>query len=344
MVSPKQSRHARMLVISAGCVLACLCIPFIMQGQIRSDGVELLQETVDFGVMRTRTPVKPRTVKIRNATALPVKVTRMEVGCGCIAARLSTGDDIPANGESDVLISLDEKKALVGQHAYDVSIYTDSETSPFIAIPVTYTFQPDIEVPTGGMLIESKGPYGQGAARIVDLSGKLKIRRVQSSSARITWTSIETTGMSEQGSKFHCVDIIGATTPLQPKGPIDESITLALEGVEPNTVVIPVKGSVQGPVKVSPATVMIGTAIEFDRQIEFLATEGVKFKSLKSSTDAIRAEVVKDGNGESNRIRLHGKLPATSAGKLREASIRVEFSKPSGEIEIVRVVGAPIRS
>lgn len=303
-------------------------------------------KSVDLGVFKEKSYSISKTVYLRNTGSSRLTIKRVHAGCGCIKASLLDGPIVDAGNAAKVELVLDANKAARGPHTYDVQIISDDPDTPIAKIEIGYTYSPDFELSSSQFLIyPDAGKKSANTIRIVDWSQELIIRSVSSSNQFLEYAICEVNYTPTDGRKLHYMLVSAVLAPGLPIGRINEKLILETNHPEHKEIVLPVKGQVAGPVRITPSMVLLRNlrrGSEFNREVVLGCDSDILIEEIVSSSESIKVESQHPAFGGKITLKISGRVPHKDREDMEgfySEAIYIKFTKPVRYRQAIKVWG-----
>lgn len=258
--------------------------------------------------------------RFTNQGGRDLRIESVKTSCGCTAAVISA-NVIPPGQEGTISATFDTTR-FAGEKAKSVSVYSNDPIQPV----TTLTLQGEITVE---VVVDPPQLYlgrlrrGEAMTRTVevlhDADKPISITRIENTSGLITVRSEDVEKEGQKGKKL--LVTVGRDVPL---GRLNDQIIVTTTSQKRPSITIPVFGSIEGEVVVTPPQVSFGVVRKGEGKaqevsIKNRAAKPVRVLRVQSSTEDVSAELapVKEGveyrviltaKGESKPGRIQGEV------------------------------------
>ncbi len=316
--------------------------------------IKLDQEFISFGTLKSKTEVmNPRIVRVQNLGDSDLVIKRIEVGCGCIKAKLLGCRNVPSASDVTIQLDFDPSRAVVGGRTFDLVIMSNDLDTPQLSIPVVYNYEPPVVIVPKA--IEIYGDTGRDNSWLGVGSGKitiyhrsahdLSILDLSSSNLFLEYTVLDVKYTDTKLDTIHTITIRGVLAPGWPIGPVDESLTLTTNYAGYERIVIPVRGHVVGPVRVRPGVVRLEKLKRgetFSRDIVLSAENDIVIDKVLSSYDNLIKVTGTGAVGKTIVLSISATVPADYKNPPDDyfwEDIDIHMAKPRKYVQVIRVWG-----
>lgn len=310
------------------------------------------QET-NFGLFKKNDIKAMKVVYVWNNSNSAINIKRVYASCGCITAEVLDSNLIDTGQSGRIRLILNASHAKSGSHDYPLQVFLNDPNESVIKGNIHYTYAPDIELSSPEFLIyrtadktHSDSGIGSAVVRIRDNWDKrLQIKSVSSSNPFLEHTVLDVDYTATNGRRVHYIDISAVLAPGWPIGNINETLTVETNHPDYKTIVLPVKGFVSGPIKISPGIVLLtGTkrGDKFTRTITLESKEEMVIGEFSSSSKTMKIDYIGDSHGKKIELCISDIVPLqdkTGAEGLYWEALYVNFLKPVRYRQAIRVWG-----
>jgi transcriptional regulator len=260
--------------------------------------LEVSTSVWDFGEKWAGEPAET-TITLRNVGDAPLEVTEVKSSCGCTVAKVKKTLFQPGESE-DVKVTYNTKKR-TEKVSQRIRVHSNDPTNPVTVIEVKGRVKQLINISDARGL--NFGPIGRDdvLTKSVEIECayteplKLKLKEMSSKQFAVQLEEIEA------GKRYR---LTATTKPPLPDGPIRASAQLLTETELVPEVAVPIWGSVQAPVAVTPQALYVANQADKPTQRVVRVTsrrdKPLKVTSITASDPAIQAEIVPSGAGSKN--------------------------------------------
>ena len=261
-------------IVAVGLFIICT----VAFAEARKPRLEVLSPEYNFGSVRQGDKVEHAFV-VKNAGTAELRIERMVPACGCTITSASQETIAPGN-EAAVTVVFDTS-GFSGEKVKTVRVYTNDLEQPWAMLSLKGTVVPEVIVEPRALRFGEviKGREAQAKQIVtarVSPGSSAEITGVRSFSNALLVEEIE----SGKGVRKFSV----AVKPDTPVGILRERIVIGLRGAEQKTVNVPVFATVEGHLRLTPATLSFGV-ISGDAPL----TRGVKLQNFGSGDIALTA-------------------------------------------------------
>jgi len=266
--------------------------------------ISIENKTYNFGILG-RDAVIEHAFEVKNLGDKPLRFLGIESRCVCVAGRVTKLEVAPGDS-AEIIVRLEAMKSPTREVAKTLTVFTNDPDEPSVPIMIFATIidTARIEPETVHLPNVQLGQPASAEARLLQEGARnLKIKKIKTSSPRITVASSPLIG--EQ--KGHLLTV--TVGPDMPEGKFNESATVftnyknfesASKPGEPkkelhkdySRLKLLIKGTVKGPVSVTPRTINFGSAYPGEPLRRKLAlssdTTSFEIKSLSITSPAFQ--------------------------------------------------------
>ncbi|MHC4388725.1 MAG: Ig-like domain-containing protein [Planctomycetota bacterium] len=334
------------------CTVAALIITW---GVVARAGPSIVAQTksVDFGTFKTKDASQSEIVTLKNTGDSDLIIKSIHPGCGCISTRLLDALTVAPGGVCRIKLILNAERATVGSHAYLVKVLSNDPQVPVVTFAVKYTYAPDIELSAPEFVIQadsgkpsSTSGVGSASIRLRDTwDQRLHIESVSSTNPFLENTVCDVEYTMTTGRKVHYITVSAILAPGWPVGPVDEKLILETNHPDYDKIVLPVRGEVTGPVKISPSVVLLDNlhrGEQFAREVVLESPSDIVMGKIWSESDTMKVDIVSPAVGKRMVLKITGLVPLKDKegveGLYWEA-VHAQFIKPRRYTQVIRVWG-----
>lgn len=272
-----------------------------------------------------------------------LQVQSVKTSCGCTAAVIAE-DSIPPGTEGTIQATFDTKR-FAGHKAKNIRVHTNDPLSPVTTLTLQGEITAEVQVQPAQVYM---GRLRRGVATtrtvtvLYDKNKPFEITDITHGNPAI---SVQAEDLRLDGRPGKTLQVsVSKTAPL---GRLDDTITITTTSPKKPTISIPIFGSVEGDVSVSPSQVSFGVVRQgvgktLTVRIKNRSAQPLGITQVQSSLDTVIPEIAEITPGKEFELHLHVAAD-TGPGKIR-GSIELLTDHPEEQhltIPVFGIVAAP---
>jgi hypothetical protein len=288
--------------------------------------MQVAEPVFDFGQVEQGEKVT-HDFRFTNQGNRDLQVQSVKTSCGCTAAVIAA-DTIPPGTEGTIQATFDTKR-FAGQKAKDIRVHTNDPLSPVTTLTLQGEITTEMQVQPAQLYL-GRLQRGSRTTRTVtvlyDEHKPLEITDITNGHPAI---SVRVEDARVEGKKGKALQVSVSKTAR--RGPLNDTITVTTTSQKKPTISIPVVGSVEGDISVSPAQVSFGVVRQGVGEtrtvrIKNRSAQPLGIGQVRSSLDSVVPELTEVTPGKEFELRLHI-TGDTEPGRIR-GSVEVMTDHP----------------
>ncbi len=256
-----------------------------------------------------------------------LRVQSVKTSCGCTAAVIAA-DTIPPGTEGTIQATFDTKR-FAGQKAKAIRVHTNDPLNPVTTLTLRGEITVEVQVQPAQLYLgrlQRGSPITRTITILYDENKSLEITDITNANPAI---SVRAEDVQVEGKKGKALRVSVSKTAR--RGPLKDTITVTTTSQKKPTISIPVVGSVEGDISVSPSQVSFGVVRQGVGEtrtvrIKNRSAQPLGIGKVRSSLDTVKPELTEVTPGKEFELRLHI-TGDTEPGRIR-GSIEVMTDHP----------------
>ena len=256
-----------------------------------------------------------------------LRVQSVKTSCGCTAAVIAA-DTIPPGTEGTIQATFDTKQ-FAGRKAKDIRVHTNDPLSPVTTLTLRGEISVEVQVQPAQLYLgrlRRGSPVTRTVTVLYDENKSLEITDITNANPAL---SVRAENAQVEGKKGKALRVSVSET--APRGPLNDTITVSTTSTKKPTISIPVVGSIEGDISVSPSQVSFGVvrqgvSVTRTVRIKNRSAQPLGLGQVRSSLASVVPELTEVTPGQEFALRLHI-TGDTEPGKIR-GSIEVMTDHP----------------
>ena len=256
-----------------------------------------------------------------------LRVQSVKTSCGCTAAVIAA-DTIPPGTEGTIQATFDTKR-FAGQKAKDIRVHTNDPLNPVTTLTLRGEITTEVQVEPAQLYLgrlQRGSPITRTVTVLYDENKSFEITDITNANTAI---SVRAEDVQVAGKKGKALQVSVSKTAR--RGPLNDTITVTTTSTKKPTISIPVVGSVEGDISVSPSQVSFGVVRQGVGEtrtvrIKNRSAQPLGIGQVRSSLASVVPELTEVTPGKEFELRLHI-TGDTEPGKIR-GSIEVMTDHP----------------
>ena len=256
-----------------------------------------------------------------------LRVQSVKTSCGCTAAVIAA-DTIPPGTEGTIQATFDTKR-FAGQKAKDIRVHTNDPLNPVTTLTLRGEITTEVQVEPAQLYLgrlQRGSPITRTVTVLYDENKSFEITDITNANTDI---SVRAEDVQVAGKKGKALQVSVSKTAR--RGPLNDTITVTTTSTKKPTISIPVVGSVEGDISVSPSQVSFGVVRQGVGEtrtvrIKNRSAQPLGIGQVRSSLASVVPELTEVTPGKEFELRLHI-TGDTEPGKIR-GSIEVMTDHP----------------
>ncbi len=256
-----------------------------------------------------------------------LRVRSVKTSCGCTAAVIAA-DTIPPGTEGAIQATFDTKR-FAGQKAKDIRVHTNDPLNPVTTLTLQGEITTEVQVQPAQLYLgrlQRGVPTSRTVMVLYDEHKSLEITDITNANPAI---SVRAEDARVKGKKGKALQVSVSKT--APRGALNDTITVTTTSQKKPTLSIPVAGSIEGDIRVSPPQVSFGVVRQGVGEtrtvrIKNRSAQPLGIGQVRSSLDTVKPELTEVTPGKEFELRL-SITGNTEPGRIR-GSIKVMTDHP----------------
>lgn len=256
-----------------------------------------------------------------------LRVQSVKTSCGCTAAVIAA-DTIPPGTEGTIQATFDTKR-FAGQKAKDIRVHTNDPFRPVTTLTLRGEITTEVQIEPAQLYLgrlHRGSPITRTVTILYDENKSLEITDITNANSAI---SVQAEDARVEGKKGKALQVSVSKT--AQRGPLNDTITVTTTSQRKPTISIPVVGSVEGDISVSPSQVSFGVVRQGVGEtrtvrIKNRSAQPLGIGQVRSSLDTVKPELTEVTPGKEFELHLHI-TGDTEPGRIR-GSIEVMTDHP----------------
>ena len=256
-----------------------------------------------------------------------LRVQSVKTSCGCTAAVIAA-DTIPPGTEGTIQATFDTKR-FAGQKAKDIRVHTNDPLSPVTTLTLRGEITVEVQVEPAQLYLgrlRRGSPVTRTVTVLFDEHTSLEITDISNANSAL---NVRAEDARVEGKRGKALQVSVSKTAR--RGPLSDTITITTTSQKKPTISIPVVGSIEGDISVSPSQVSFGVVRQGVGQtrtvrIKNRSAQPLGIGQVRSSLDTVKPELTEVTPGKEFELRLHI-AGDTAPGRIR-GSVEVTTDHP----------------
>ena len=288
--------------------------------------MQVAEPVFDFGQVEQGEQVT-HDFRFTNQGNRDLRVQSVKTSCGCTAAVIAA-DTIPPGTEGTIQATFDTKR-FAGQKAKDIRVHTNDPLSPVTTLTLRGEITTEMQVQPAQLYLgrlQRGVPTTRTVTVLYDENKSLEITDITNGNPAI---NVRAEDAQVEGKKGKALQVSVSKT--AQRGPLNDTITVTTTSTKKPTISIPVVGSIEGDISVSPSQVSFGVVRQGVGEtrtvrIKNRSAQPLSIGQVQSSLASVVPELTEVTPGKEFELRLHI-TGDTEPGRIR-GSIEIMTDHP----------------
>lgn len=235
-----------------------------------------------------------------------LRVQSVKTSCGCTAAVIAA-DTIPPGTAGSIQATFDTKR-FAGQKAKNIRVHTNDPLNPVTTLTLQGEITIEVQVqPTQLYLgrLQRGEPVTRTVTVLYDENKSLEITDITNGNSAI---KVRAEDAQVEGKKGKALQVSVSKTAR--RGPLNDTITITTTSTKKPTISVPVVGSIEGDISVSPSQVSFGVVRQGVGEtrtvrIKNRSAQPLSIGQIQSSLASVVPELTEVTPGKEFELRLH---------------------------------------